>query len=106
MIVQIPLSDWPESLNEHYALLDVVPESINSELITFSRSYDNLDSFDGAVLLMDNYMVALMYYINAPIKGLSLVVKSDISKCEKEKILSNVIKLLDLSEGNLIWRAE
>ena len=55
---------------------------------------------------MDNYMVALMYYINAPIKGLSLVVKSDISKCEKEKILSNVIKLLDLSEGNLIWRAE
>src|SRR5687768_7064407 len=80
MITQIGISEWPESLNDQAAMLDLEPNELQKRAgILFSPSCDSLDGFLGSVFrITNNQLVGLMRYDNNPVPGTILVVEQGL----------------------------
>jgi hypothetical protein len=76
---QIPLEDWPECLNDKVLFLDIEPDLIKQRTkLSFSESFDSLDSYSGCVFSLSGRLFGLIRYKNNPISGLIVVAEAGV----------------------------
>lgn len=100
---QIPLDEIPHGLAQPIALLENTPSSIQQALeIRFERSRDDLDDLDAAILKSsDGFHLALIYHLNAPIKGTEIRI-NERSK-DPRGDLDKALRILSPIQPRIIW---
>ena len=96
---------WPEGLTEEIAVLNGDISILEKSLgISFSESFDDLDYYRYRLFDSEIGQFALMRYRNAPLPGLTLVVYKSFMQRMNDNI-SVVLKLLSLTENDILWKA-
>jgi SpoVK/Ycf46/Vps4 family AAA+-type ATPase len=102
MVRQLTLDNWPIGLEQQVAFLTLRPIEIQHRSgIHFDRTYDSLDQFDGAVVqLDDNLFLALQHYLNSPVDGTKLIIRTGSNRGLRE-----AVSLLGLKQSEVSWVA-
>lgn len=98
--LQLPLTDLPGSGYEDLAFVALSASDIQRKSkIEFSRSYDDLDYYDGAVIRFGlGGFVFLKQYLRSPVAGTVIVCRPD-----DRSSLSAAVRILDLKRRDIIW---
>jgi hypothetical protein len=99
---QFPLEEWPKGLCKGIAVIKHSPSEITfRNHIQFHAAKDDLDYYEGALILIDDLWFALTRHCGSPNRGTAILIgeKSRDSKAD----LNRILQALSLSPDDIDW---
>jgi len=102
---QLALNQWPASLNDQVAMLSLEPAELSRRSgIKFSKSYDSLDNFRGAVCRLPDFSFALIRYDNNPVPGTIIALEEGAYESQRgQRYLLEVLTALGADRKEMSW---
>lgn len=101
---QVELSNWQTGVDRPIAVVGIDPAALAERCgIRFTRSYDDLDYFDGALIhTQSGKQFALVRYVHAPEAGTDVWGAQDSVDAHAD--LEEVLKALGLPSNLVTWK--
>ncbi|HLX61739.1 MAG TPA: hypothetical protein VKX17_10700 [Planctomycetota bacterium] len=102
---QVPLSEWPHGLERELAVLRAFPDGLAARLdLKFMPSQDNLDSFVGALVELQNRKCfALLRHTHYPAPGTLIFANHNSNDLAQD--FRDLMQALALTEDDFLWVA-